>query len=81
MLISTPDSGTVGSAPLIIAKFVSSGRSNHLPLLVIPINTGSNKLRSIEFKMPFADTHEISCSLLLPPQIIAILDLLIKFQP
>jgi len=49
--------------------------------LVIPINIGSNLLRSIEPRTPFAETHEISCSLLFPPQIIAILVLLTRSQP
>jgi hypothetical protein len=62
-------------------KLVSAGRRSHLPDLVIPISTGSNLLRSIALRIPFAETHEISCSLLFPPQIIPTRSLLIKTHP
>ena len=37
----------------------------------MPINTGSNKERSIAASTPPAEIHEISCSLERPPQMIA----------
>jgi hypothetical protein len=70
-----------GSAPLTIEKLLSLGSKSHFPLFVIPIKIGSNLFRSMAFRIPFAETQEISCSLLLPPQMIATLDLLIRSQP
>ena len=65
----------------MIAKFVSDGNNNHFPFLVIPIKTISNLLVSIADKTPPAETHEISCSLLLPPQIMATRFLAIRSPP
>jgi hypothetical protein len=73
ILTSDPESGIEGKALPWILRFVSSGRCSHLPDLVIPISVISNKSLSIAAKTPLADTQEISCSLLLPPQIMATL--------
>ena len=65
------DSGTEGSVVPEISIGWPSGIRTHLPALVIPIRTGSYRVRSIAPSTPPAEIQEISCSLLRPPQIIA----------
>jgi hypothetical protein len=66
-------SGTPGSEVPLISNLVSVGSKTHFPLRVMPIRVGLNLLRSIAEITPLAEMQLISCSLLLPPQIIATL--------
>jgi hypothetical protein len=61
----------VGSVVPFIESGWSCGSKNHFPDLLIPIRTGSKALRSIADRTPPAEVQEISCSLDLPPQIMA----------
>ena len=72
-----PLSSIVGIALLLIFNGYFSSSATHLPALVIPIKMGSKDFLSNPPRTPPAETHETSCSLLGPPQIIAIFNLLI----